>query len=132
MYLWLWWSTCIHVEAANDSLKPGETLNYKATLCSKNAKYCLDFTLLNGGGEKQYLVVLNANTNLIVWMSDENQPVDKDSAVLSLNRSGVLKIESQRGQKSVTWIVAVTATALRKRKYVFQGSLNYKMSVVHH
>ncbi|WVZ02580.1 hypothetical protein V8G54_023386 [Vigna mungo] len=40
MYLWLWWSTRIHVEVANDSLSPGDTLNFTArVLCSKKVTY---------------------------------------------------------------------------------------------
>ncbi|XP_068497587.1 G-type lectin S-receptor-like serine/threonine-protein kinase At1g67520 [Phaseolus vulgaris] len=126
MCLCLWWSTCIHVEAANDSLKPGHTLNYTdiATLCSKKGKYCLDFQWKDVG-ENQYLVVSSANNNKVVWMSDRNQPVDGDSAVLSLNRSGVLKIESERRKPIILYyppqpINNIKATLLDTGNFVLQ------------
>ncbi|WVZ04021.1 hypothetical protein V8G54_024827 [Vigna mungo] len=100
MYLWLWWSTRIHVEAANDNLNPGDTLNFTAgILCSKKVTYCLGFTPFTGG-ENVYLVVVS-NKSVEVWM--KNQPVDKDSTVFSLNRSGVLKIESKRGMPIILY-----------------------------
>jgi len=84
--------TCIHVEAANDSLKPGDTLNYTdtATVYSKKGKYSPAFGSPTGD-DNHYLFVFNVNKNVQVWVSDGNQPVHKDSAVLSLNRSGVLQ-----------------------------------------
>ena len=127
MCLCLWWSTCIHVEAANDSLKPGDTLNYTdigVLLCSKKGKYCLAFQWKDVD-ENQYLVVSSANKNTVVWMSDRNQPVDWYSAVLSLNRSGVLKIESERGKPIILYsppqpINNTKATLLDTGNFVLQ------------
>ncbi|WVZ02151.1 hypothetical protein V8G54_022957, partial [Vigna mungo] len=122
MYLWLWWSTRIHVEAANDSLNPGDTLNFIAgVLCSKKVTYCLGFTPFTGG-ENIYLVVVS-NKSVEVWT--KNQTVDKDSAVLSLNRSRVLKIESQRGKPIILYsspkvINNTKATLLDTKNFVLQ------------
>ncbi|KAK7342867.1 hypothetical protein VNO80_25823 [Phaseolus coccineus] len=102
MCLCLWWSTCFHVEATNDSLKPGDTLNYTDTLCSKKGIYCLGFNSMISS-ENEYLLVFSVNNYKLVWISDVNQPVDGDSAVLSLNRSGVLKIESERGKPIILY-----------------------------
>jgi len=78
--------TCIHVEAANDSLKPGDTLNYTdtTTVYSKKGKYSLAFGSPTRD-DNRYLFVFNVNKNVQVWVSDRNQPVHKDSVVLSLN-----------------------------------------------
>ena len=126
MYFWLWWSTYIHVESANDSLKPGDTMNYTdtATLCSKLGKYCLTFNSVSSG-DNNYLVIFNTNKNIEVWMSDGNQPVDRDSAVLSLNRSGVLRIESQGGNPIILYsppqpINNTKATLLDTGNFVLQ------------
>ncbi|KAK8464303.1 hypothetical protein PHAVU_011G175301 [Phaseolus vulgaris] len=125
MCLCLWWSTCIRVEAANDSLKPGDTLNLDTgPLYSKKGDYCLGFGWVDVG-DNQYLFVSNVNNNYVVWMSDRNQPVDKDSAVLSLNRSGVLKIESQRGKPIILYsppqpINNTKATLLDTGNFVLQ------------
>jgi len=126
MYLWLWWSICIHVEAANDSLKPGDTLNYTdtATLCSKIGKYCLAFDYYTND-DTNYLIVFNPNNKLAVWISDGNKPVDKDSAVLSLSHSGVLKIGSQRGKPIILYsppqpINNTKATLLDTGNFVLQ------------
>ncbi|KOM27045.1 hypothetical protein LR48_Vigan377s000500 [Vigna angularis] len=122
MYLWLWWSTRIHVEAANDTLNPGGTLNYTTTgICSKKVTYCLGFIQLTGG-ENVYLVIIS-NKSPEVWM--KNRPVDKDSAVLSLNRSGVLKIESQHGKPIILYsppkaIYNTKATLLDTGNFVLQ------------
>jgi len=124
--LWLWWSTCIHVEAANDSLKPGDTLNNTDTaiLRSKKGKYSLGFGSPTGD-DNCYLFVFNVNKNVQVWVSDGNQHVHKDSAVLSLNRSGVLKIESQRGNPIILYsppqpINNTKATLLDTGNFVLQ------------
>ena len=123
--LCLWWSTCIHVEAANDSLNPGDTLNSDTgTLCSKKSKYCLDLPSSNVD-DNQYLVVSTVNKNIVVWTSDVNQPVHGDSAVLSLNRSGVLKIESERGKPIILYsppqpINNTKATLLDTGNFVLQ------------
>ncbi|KOM49725.1 hypothetical protein LR48_Vigan08g055200 [Vigna angularis] len=122
MYLWLWWSTRILVEAANDSLNPGDTLNYTGRLFSKKGTYCLVFTPF-AGSENIYLVVLSSNGNGEVWM--KNQPVDQDSAVLSLNRSGVLTIQSQRGKPIILYsppkaIYNTKATLLDTGNFVLQ------------
>jgi len=95
MYLWLWWSTRIHIQAANDSLNPGDTLNYTTTLCSEKCTYYLAFAAFSPG-DNNYLSVLTKKNDIEVWMSDRNQPVDQDSAVLSLDHYGVLKIGPQR------------------------------------
>jgi len=90
--LWLWWSTTanICVKATSDSLKPGDTLNSKSKLCSKQGKFCLYFD-----SEEAHLVISSGIDGAVVWMYDRNQPIDIDSAVLSLDYSGVLKIEFQ-------------------------------------
>ncbi|RHN80700.1 putative non-specific serine/threonine protein kinase [Medicago truncatula] len=90
IYLWLWWSTTtsLYVNATNDSLKPGDTFNSNSTLCSKQGKYCLEL--------RRYLIVIDVN-GTVVWFYDRNHPFDseEDSTVLSLDYSGVLKIECQ-------------------------------------
>ncbi|KAL2326112.1 hypothetical protein Fmac_025170 [Flemingia macrophylla] len=95
MHLWLWWSTYFLVKAATDSLKPGDTLNCTETakVVSQNGKYFLGFTTI---GSETYLATWKINwDDFWIWLSDRNQPLDPNSAVLSLNHSGVLKIESK-------------------------------------
>ena len=94
MHLWLCWSSSVHVHAADDSLKPGDTLNYSSPLLySKSHKYFLQFFT--------YLVVQSAYDNQIVWEGNREQSVDQSDAVLSLNFSGVLKIESGSVKKPI-------------------------------
>nr|KYP35588.1 Putative serine/threonine-protein kinase receptor [Cajanus cajan] len=124
MHLWLWWSTCFHVKA-NNSLRPGDTLNYTETgkVITKNGKYFLAFYTIV---DDTYLAVWKTNWDTYwVWLSDRNQPVDPDSAVLSLNHSGVLKIESQRGKPIILYsppqpINNTVATLLDTGNFVLQ------------
>jgi len=97
IYLWFSWSTTtsILVKATSDSLKPGDTLNSKSKLCSKQGKYCLHFNRTIDSEDAHLLISVNADYGTVVWMYDRNQPIDIDSAVLSLDYSGVLKIEFQ-------------------------------------
>jgi len=89
IYLWLWWSTTTNIcVKAKDSLKPGETMNSTSALFSKQCKFCLYF---DSGG---YLII-RAVKHADVWRYNRNQPIDINSVVLSLDFSGVLKIESQ-------------------------------------
>jgi len=58
-------------------------------------------------------------------MSDGNQPIDEDSAVLSLSHSGVLKIGSQRGKPIILYsppqpINNTKATLLDTGNFVLQ------------
>ena len=105
MHLWLWWTTSIHVHAADDSLKPGDTLNSSSPLLySKSRKYFLDFyTVASGGGSAffTYLAIQSAYDNTIVWEGNREQPVDQHDAVLSLSFSGVMKIESESVKKPI-------------------------------
>jgi hypothetical protein len=89
LILCVWWSTTsIHVKAEDDSLMPGDTLNATSTLCSKQGTYCMTFD------QTRYLSIFSSNTKWIVWIANRKQPVDdENSAVLSLDYSGVLKIE---------------------------------------
>ncbi|RHN40746.1 putative non-specific serine/threonine protein kinase [Medicago truncatula] len=92
IYLWLWWSTTTSIcgNATKDSLKPGDTLNSNSTLCSKQDKYCLCLNSSIGH------LIIRTLDGAVVWMYDRNQPIDIDSSVLlSLDYSGVLKIEFQ-------------------------------------
>ncbi|RHN40737.1 putative non-specific serine/threonine protein kinase [Medicago truncatula] len=120
IYLWLWWitSTNICVNATNDSLKPGDTLNSNSKLRSKQDKYCL---LINKGG---YLTIATVNRTG-VWFYNRNQPVDVNSAVLSLNYTGVLKIESQNRKPIIIYsspqpINNTMATMLDTGNFVLQ------------
>ncbi|XP_027910082.1 G-type lectin S-receptor-like serine/threonine-protein kinase At1g67520 isoform X1 [Vigna unguiculata] len=102
MHLWLCWSSCVHVHAAHDSLKPGDTLNSSSpSLYSKSRKYFLRFyTIGIADGDFTYLTVQSAYENQIVWKGNREQPIN-DDAVLSLNFSGVLKIESESVKKPI-------------------------------
>ncbi|KAK7405402.1 hypothetical protein VNO78_06671 [Psophocarpus tetragonolobus] len=100
MYMWLWWSINVHFKAKSDSLKPGDRL-IDSKLYSQNRRYYLAFNQTSVGND--YLVVWNENMDEIVWIGNVNQPVDPKSAVLSLNQSGVLKIESQRGKPIILY-----------------------------
>ncbi|CAK8535416.1 unnamed protein product [Lathyrus sativus] len=113
-YLWVWWwTTSICVKAENDSLKAGEILDSNSTLCSKQARYCLLFQEIVFGSSDtdseikyKYLVVeFNASIDQgpIVWLYARNQPVVTESAVLSLNYSGVLKIEFQYSKEIIIY-----------------------------
>ncbi|KAK7336531.1 hypothetical protein VNO77_17074 [Canavalia gladiata] len=107
MYFWLWWSSNssstsmrVKAEEINDSLKAGNILDSETTLYSKQSKYCLFFSPIYGG-EEAYLMIFHVLSNEEVWLSDRSQPVDLSSAVLWLNQSGVLKIESRNGEKPI-------------------------------
>ncbi|KAK7313895.1 hypothetical protein VNO77_39099 [Canavalia gladiata] len=88
IYMWLWWSTCNHVKASNNMLKPGDSLNSTGELCSEHNKYCIYFDNLG------YLKI-STQDDWIVWVANRNQSFPNDSAVLSLDHFGVLKIESK-------------------------------------
>ncbi|KAK7405403.1 hypothetical protein VNO78_06672 [Psophocarpus tetragonolobus] len=123
MHLWIWWSTCIHVKAVNDSLKPGDRLNASGgttNLYSKNGIYLLTF-------RAGFLGILNEVTNgyYFVWIGNKNQPVDYNSAVLSLSHSGVLKIESLNHKPIILYsppqpIHNTVATLLNTGNFVLQ------------
>jgi len=95
--LW-WWTTCVHVEATNNILKPGDKLKLTEDdkLCSEKGTYCMYFDSTFGDDNLAYLYIFAEKVDdWAVWIANRNQPVETDSAVLSLNLSGVLKIESQ-------------------------------------
>ncbi|XP_058779678.1 G-type lectin S-receptor-like serine/threonine-protein kinase CES101 [Vicia villosa] len=101
-YLWVWWSTSFCVIAGNDSLKAGERMVANSTLCSKQGRYCLLFeqrSVIWKYDNNYNCLVIEINTSFdrgsVIWKYDSNQPIDISSAVLSLNYSGVLKIEFQ-------------------------------------
>ncbi|XP_027910084.1 G-type lectin S-receptor-like serine/threonine-protein kinase At1g67520 [Vigna unguiculata] len=90
MHLWLCWSSSTHVHAADDSLKPGETLKYSSpSLYSKSRKYFLEFFSVSEA--LTYLAIRSEDE--IVWEGNREQPVNQSDAVLSLDFSGFLKIE---------------------------------------
>jgi len=97
IYLWLWWNTTanICVEATSDSLKPGDKLDANSTLVSKQGKYALFFDRTLASEDAHLVISVNADYGAVVWMYDRNHSIDLNSAVLSLDYSGVLKIESQ-------------------------------------
>jgi len=100
-FLWLWWSTgtpTILVKAQSDSLKPGDTMDLSLNsfdLYSKQGKYYLGLTVFHGNTEDRYLGIFSSGRNNVVWIYDRNNPIKSDFEVLSLDYSGVLKIESQ-------------------------------------
>ncbi|AET02783.1 cysteine-rich RLK (receptor-like kinase) protein [Medicago truncatula] len=103
IYLWLWWNTTanICVEATSDSLKPGDKFDANSTLYSKQ------------------------DYGIQVWMYDRNHSIDLDSAVLSLDYSGVLKIESQNRKPIIIYsspqpINNTLATILDTGNFVLQ------------
>jgi len=75
MHLWLWWTTSIHVHAADDSLKPGDTLNSSSPLLySKSRKYLLEFiTFVSESESLTYLVIIYENDK--VWYGNREEPV---------------------------------------------------------
>ncbi|AET02745.1 putative protein kinase RLK-Pelle-DLSV family [Medicago truncatula] len=107
--LWWWWftTTSIYVKAENtDSMKPGDILNVSATstLCSKQGKYCMSFNQNTDPENLTYLSIFGkGKDDWLVWISNRNQPVDINSASLSLNYSGVLKIESKIGKPIILY-----------------------------
>ncbi|KAL2326098.1 hypothetical protein Fmac_025156 [Flemingia macrophylla] len=96
LLLLIWWSNFVYVKAANDRLKSGDTLNFTSKLSSGNNKFSLTFRLQYDQGN-YYLAIVNDHGTDLVLISDTNQPAIglDDTAVLSLNHSGVLKIESR-------------------------------------
>ena len=94
MHLCLWFSSSIHVDAADDSLNPGDTFNTSSKLYSKSRKYFLEFYYT-------YLAIVSANDYVLVWEGYREQFVDQTDKVLSLNLSGVLKIESSSVKKPI-------------------------------
>ena len=100
-YLSLWcWATNISIYVKAEiiySLKPGDTLNATSDLCSERRTYCMSFYI-------SYLSIYSKwNSDWVVWNANRNQPVDINSAVLSLNNSGVLKIESKFGEPIILY-----------------------------
>ncbi|KAK8464313.1 hypothetical protein PHAVU_011G176300 [Phaseolus vulgaris] len=102
MHLWFCFSSSTHVDAADDSLKPGDTFNTSSELYSKSRKYLLYFNSVTSGGEiLTYLTIQSEYEAAIVWEGNKEQSVDYNDAVLSLNFSGVLKIESSSVNKPI-------------------------------
>nr|XP_007133399.1 hypothetical protein PHAVU_011G175600g [Phaseolus vulgaris]ESW05393.1 hypothetical protein PHAVU_011G175600g [Phaseolus vulgaris] len=103
MQLWLWWSSSIHVDAADDSLNPGDTINSSLhPLYSKSNKYLLAFIKIGGQVDSfPYLAIMSEYDNAIVWDANQEQSIDDSDAVLSLNLSGVLKIEYASVKKPI-------------------------------
>ncbi|KAL2971567.1 hypothetical protein AAZX31_15G202200 [Glycine max] len=98
VFLWLWWSTCIHVKAENDRLKPGDSLNFSQSLISKSGKYStIIFRILD---EDEYHLGIQSKDKNFDWV-EIRKPFSKDYEFLSLNTSGVLKIESRYGKKPI-------------------------------
>ncbi|KAK7342875.1 hypothetical protein VNO80_25833 [Phaseolus coccineus] len=100
LLLW-WWTTCVHGEATRNSLKPGDTLNATegAKLCSEKGNYCMYFVGSTFDDPNEANLYIYAQKNVwAVWVANRDQTVDIDSAVLSLNHSGVLKIASQHAE----------------------------------
>ncbi|XP_014521882.1 G-type lectin S-receptor-like serine/threonine-protein kinase At1g67520 isoform X1 [Vigna radiata var. radiata] len=92
-----WLTTSIHVTSEKHSLKPGEKLNSTTLLRSEKGYYVIKF-------ERTYLQIYGPKTeNWTVWIGNRNQPVDTDSAVLLLNHSGVLKIESNHTEPIILY-----------------------------
>jgi hypothetical protein len=109
LFLWLWWlttSTSIHVKAETiDSfLKVGDSLGPFSSLCSKQGTYCMSFDL---GPENipTYLriYVPQEKEDWVVWVANRNQPVQRDSVVLLLDHSGILKIEPKNGEPIILY-----------------------------
>jgi hypothetical protein len=103
LILCVWWSTTsIHVKAENDSMKPGDTLNATSKLCSKKGSYCMNFDTTSDN--LAYLnIFAQGEDGWVVWIAKRNQPVDINSAVLSLDYSGVLKIESRNRKPMILY-----------------------------
>jgi len=104
MHLWLCWSSSTHVHASDDSLKPGETLNSSSLqpLYSKGRKYFLRFyTTVIGSEIFTYLAIQSAYDYATVWEGNRGQPIHHRDAVLSLDFSGVLKIEYESAKKPI-------------------------------
>jgi len=108
-YLCLWCTdnTSIYVKAENiDSLKPGDQLNAstKSMLCSKQHIYCMNFDHDPDRENLTYLSIFRQGRDTwLVWVANRNQPADKNSAVLSLDYSGVPKIESKIGDPIILY-----------------------------
>jgi len=105
---WWWWCTAIsiYVKAENtDSMKLGDKLNASTTsmLCSKQDRYCMSFNQTTQSENLTYLSIFAKGTTWVVWIANRNQPVDKNSAVLSLDYSGVLKIQSKMGEPIILY-----------------------------
>ncbi|KEH19153.1 Serine/Threonine kinase family protein [Medicago truncatula] len=87
-------------------MKPGDILNASATstLCSKQGRYCMNFNQNTDFDNLTYLSIFaKGKDNWLVWIANRDQPVDMDSAVLSLNQSGALKIESKIGEPIILY-----------------------------
>jgi len=96
-----WWSSTSSVyikEFFFDSLRPGDRLNVSATsnLCSKQGRYCTSLDLTPLSENLTYLCMFaQGKDGWLVWIANRNQSVDRNSAILSLDYSGVLQIESK-------------------------------------
>ncbi|RHN40740.1 putative protein kinase RLK-Pelle-DLSV family [Medicago truncatula] len=138
IYLWLWWNTTanICVEATSDSLKPGDKLNYKSKLCSKQGKFCLQFGNNSNSDFQCLFISVNADYGKVVWVYDINHSIDFNTSVLSLDYSGVLKIESQNRKPIIIYSSPqptnnTVATMLDAGNFVLQQFLpNGSMSVL--
>ncbi|KAK7257031.1 hypothetical protein RIF29_30710 [Crotalaria pallida] len=100
-YLCLWcWISSIHVKAANDTMKPGDSLSSSDELCSQNGTYCIAFNGPFAAGLIYLTIYSNMTDNWRVWIANRNQPVvyfnnSAFNILLELDYSGALKIESQ-------------------------------------
>ncbi|CAL0333667.1 unnamed protein product [Lupinus luteus] len=121
------WSSSIHnVKAGeHDSLKPGDTLNDTHQLCSENRKYCIQFN--HQTTSSSYLSILTKG-NSVIWTANRNQPITNGSGILSLDKSGVLKIESQDWKPIILYSpppqftnnISIVATLLDSGNFVEQ------------
>jgi len=140
MTMWWWCTTiCIHVKAENDSLKLGDTLNSTSMLVSKEGKYCMNFTQNPDPKSLTYLQIRVQRKDVwAVWFANRNQPVEMGSAVLALNNSGVLKIESNIGKPIILYSspqpfnksTIVVATLLDTGNFVLQQIQPNGMKIV--
>ncbi|KAK7257038.1 hypothetical protein RIF29_30719 [Crotalaria pallida] len=93
----LWCSSCIHVEAAYNSSKPGDSVNATEDLCSANNIYYIRFFSFEQRYKLFYLHIASTDSQAeIVWTANRNKPYVNTSGLnLSFDHFGVLKIVSQ-------------------------------------
>ncbi|XP_019432341.1 PREDICTED: LOW QUALITY PROTEIN: G-type lectin S-receptor-like serine/threonine-protein kinase At1g67520 [Lupinus angustifolius] len=92
-YMWLWSNSIHNIKAGeHDSLKLGGTLNDTHQLCSENGKSCIRF--FQQTNSTTFLDIL-IRDDFVIWTANRNQPITNGSGILSLDNTGVLKIESE-------------------------------------
>jgi hypothetical protein len=131
MYLsWLLcWSWSTTKAQKVDSLKPGDE---SFVLHSKQGKFYITFGVFFGYNKQTYLYISNTYAEHdVAWFYDRNCPINLDSPVLSLDKFGVLKIESKTSRK-LPIIIYSSPQPINNTVATILDTGNFVLEQIHH